>query len=194
MPRKLSRIQRLLTSVGLAVVATAALPGSALAADCPVSQTKQAFAGYGDANQYFLAPGGAFESFEHWSRRGSAWLVPGVDLLGLSPGTRSADLDYDEGVTSVSFCVDSTMPHLRFNARNIRGGQLDVTVQTVHGGNTATNTGSIAPDDHRSWAPSRYVGLGTAGIPAGQSGTATVSFRSQGEWQIDDVYLDPYRR
>jgi hypothetical protein len=193
-PRKLSRIQRLLTTAGLAVVAAAALPGSAQAADCPVSPTTRAFEGYGDANSYFLAPGGAFGSLEEWSRRGWPTLVSGIDLLGLSPESRSADLDYNEGVTSVSFCVDSTMPHLRFNARYIRGGQLDVTVQTVHGTSTNTNSGSIAPDDHRAWAPSRNVGLGTAGIPAGESGTATVSFRSQGDWQLDDVYIDPYRR
>jgi len=194
MPRKLSRIQRLLTSAGLALVAAAALPGSALAAPCPVTPTTQAFGDYGDANQYFLAPGGAFESLDDWTRRGWPTLVNGADLLGLSPDSRSADLDLGEGVTSVSFCVDSTMPHLRFSAKYFRGGQLDVTVRTTYAGSVDTSSGSIAPDDHRWWSPSRYVELKTKDIPSTQSGTATVSFRSQGDWQIDDVYIDPYRR
>jgi hypothetical protein len=193
MPRKLSRI-RLLTSAALAVTALAALPAGASAADCPVAPTTQAFGQYGDANQYFLAPGGAFESFDTWTKRGWPTLISGIDLLGLSPESRSADFDDGEGVTSVSFCVDSTMPHLRFAARHLRGGQLDVTVRTTVNGSTDASSGSIAPDDHRAWSPSRYVDLKTREIPVGQSGTATVQFRSQGDWQIDDVYIDPYRR
>ena len=66
---------------------------------------------------------------------------------------------------------------------------------TGHGrGSSDTSGGSIAPDDHRAWAPSRYVELKTESIPAGESRTATVQFRSQGDWLIDDVYIDPYRR
>ena len=193
MPRRLSRI-RLLTSAALAVTALAALPAGASAADCPVAPTTQAFSQFGDPNQYFLAPGGAFASFDGWTTKGRVSLVAGTDLLGLSPESRSADLDGSEGVTSASFCVDSTMPHLRFSARSVRTGPLDVTVRTTFNGSTETSIGTISPDDHRAWAPSRYVELRTSAIPAGESGTATVQFRSLGEWLIDDVYIDPYRR
>ena len=86
------------------------------------------------------------------------------------------------------------MPHLRFVAKSRGSGQLDVTVRTQYRGSSDSSGGSIAPDSHRVWAPSRYVELKTDQIRAGESGTATVAFRSQGDWQIDDVYVDPYRK
>jgi hypothetical protein len=194
MPRKLSRGMRLLTTAGAAVAAALTLPAAALAEECPPQPTTQAFAAYGDANQYFAAPGGAFESLDNWSLRGSPDLVSGFDLLEPTGATGAAGLGNGEGVTSVSFCVDRTMPHLRFNANHDGGGQLDVTVTTRHGGSNDSSSGSVSPDSHRWWAPSSYIELKTGSIPAGEQGVATVTFRSQGWWRIDDVAVDPYRR
>jgi hypothetical protein len=195
MPRKLSRCQRLLTTAGVAVAALAAMPGAAMAAECTPASTTQAFAAFGDTNQYFMAPSGAFDSLDGWSRRGTPELVKEFNLLGLDLETRAVDIDSGDGVTSASFCVDATMPHLRFTAKVGRGGgQLDVTVTTTYNGSSNSSGGSISPDAHKSWAPSRNVDLNTKDIPAGESGMATVSFLSQGDWKVDDVYIDPYRR
>ena len=62
MPRKLSRAQRLLATIGGAVCIAGALPGAAMAAECAVQPTSKAFAQFGDQNDYYLAPGGAFET------------------------------------------------------------------------------------------------------------------------------------
>jgi opacity protein-like surface antigen len=194
MPRKLSRGTRLLTTAGIAAVAALAAPAAASAAECPVVPTTAAFAAYGDANDYFAAPGGTFESFGNWSLRGTPDLIGGFNLLEPASISRAAGLRSGEGVTSVSFCVDRTMPHLRFNAKYDGGGQLDVTVTTRYDGGSDSSGGSISPDAHRGWAPSRAVELKTDSIPAGEQGVATVSFRSQGYWRVDDVAIDPYRR
>jgi hypothetical protein len=84
------------------------------------------------------------------------------------------------------------MPHLRFVARG--KGQLDVEVRVERDGSTDSSSGSVSESDHRGWAPSRYVELKTGSIPAGESATVTVKFRSQGEWLVDNVFIDPYRR
>jgi hypothetical protein len=194
MPRKLSRRTRLLTVAGTAAIAALALPAAASAAECPVVPTTKAFAAYGDTNEYFAAPGGTFDSLNSWTRIRTPELTNGFNLLALASDSRAVQLGYGEGVTSVSFCVDRTMPHLRFVANHDGGGQLDVSVTTRYGGSNDSSSGSVSPDDHHVWAPSRYVELKTGSIPAGEQGVATVTFRSQGYWRVDDVAVDPYRR
>jgi hypothetical protein len=191
LPRKLSRAQRLVATIGGAVCIAGALPGAALAAECPVQQTSKAFSRFGDMNDYYLAPGGAFETLS-WERIGSVELSTDNDPFNLAPGLLSARLDSGESV-SASFCVDRTMPHLRFMAKR-RSGQLDVTVRTVYGGSANTSSGNLVSDDHDEWGPTANVSLRTGDIPAGESGTATVTFRSSGTWRVDNVFIDPFRR
>jgi hypothetical protein len=191
-PRKLSRMTRLLTGVGGALCALVAMPGAALAAECPVAVTTPAFAQFGDVNQYVLAPGGDFETLS-WSTFGYVSLSEDDDPFRLAPGEHAVKLDRaGESVTSASFCVDRTMPHLRFVAKGT--DPLDVTVAVTYNGSTDISTGSISANDHTSWAPSRFVDLKTGSIPAGERATAKVTFRSNGYWRVDNVFLDPYRR
>jgi hypothetical protein len=191
-PRKLSRMTRLLTGIGGALCALVVAPSAASAAECPVPVTTQAFAAFGDPNQYVLAPGGDFETLS-WAKVGAVTLSYEDDPYRLAPGAFAVDLNRaGESVTSASFCVDHTMPHLRFVARGAE--QLDVTVAVTYNGSTDTSNGSISPDEHRWWAPSRFIELKTGSIPAGESATARITFRSNGRWLIDNVFLDPYRR
>jgi hypothetical protein len=191
-PRKLSRMPRLLAVIGGALCALAAAPGAALAAECPVPVTTPAFAAFGDTNQYVLAPGGDFEALS-WTKIGNVTLANENDPFRLAPGTFSVTLDRPgEAITSAPFCVDATMPHLRFVAKGT--DQLDVTVAVTYNGSTDSSSGSLSPSDHRWWAPSRFVDLKTGSIPVGESATAKVTFRSNGSWLIDNVFLDPYRR
>ncbi len=191
MPRKLSRAQRLVATIGGAVCIAGALPGAAMAAECPVQTTSKAFAEFGDTNDYYLAPGGAFETLS-WERIGAVDLSTDNDPFELAPGILSARLDSGESI-SATFCVDRTMPHLRFVAKR-RSGQLDVMVRTVYGGSTDTSSGNLDNDDHESWAPTANIPLKTADIPAGESGTTTVTLKSSGTWRVDNVFVDPFRR
>jgi hypothetical protein len=189
LPRKLSRAQRLLATIGGAVCIAGALPGAAMAAECAVQPTSKAFAQFGDQNDYYLAPGGAFETLT-WASVGYVDLSLDNDPFELAPGIRSAKLNSNESV-SASFCVDRTMPHLRFVAKGSYG-QLEVTVRTTNDGVTNTSTTTVDHDD--AWGPSANVGLHTGGIVAGDRGTATLTLRSTGLWRVDNVFLDPYRR
>jgi hypothetical protein len=191
MPRKLSRLPRLLLTIGGALCALVAMPGAALAAECPVQTTTQAFAQFGDTNQYYLAPGGAFETLS-WSKIGSVELSTQDDPFGLAAGSYSVRLERSEAVRSMPICVDRTMPHLRFVGQG--SGQLDVEVRVTYDGSTNSSSGSVSDSAHRAWAPSRFVSLNTDAIPAGESATATITFRSQGGWRVDNVFIDPYRR
>ena len=69
----------------------AVVPGAAQAAECPVPVTTQVFAEFGDPNQYFLAPGGDFESLS-WARSGGAGSSR-HDPFGLAPGASGVDLE-----------------------------------------------------------------------------------------------------
>ena len=184
---------RLLAVMGGALCALAAAPGAALAAECPVPVTTKAFAQFGDANEYVLAPGGDFELLS-WTKVGFVSLELGNDPFGLAPGVRALKLNHaGEAATSAAFCVDRTMPHMRFVARG--AGPLNVTVAVnLPSGGTVTTTGHVSSADHQWWAPSRFVQLNTSSIPEGQSGSAKITFESQGDWRIDNVFLDPYRR
>jgi hypothetical protein len=191
LPRKLSRAQRLLATIGGAVCIAGALPGAAMAAECAAQPTTKAFAVFGDQNDYYLAPGGAFETLT-WARVGNVELSLDNDPFELVPGIRSVRLDGGESV-SASFCVDRTMPHLRFVARR-SSGQLDVTVRTVYGGDTNISSGNLLNDDHLAWGPTGDIALRTGDIPVGESGTTTITLRSTGTWRVDNVLVDPYRR
>lgn len=191
MPRKLSRAQRLLATIGGAVCLAGALPGAALAAECPVQPTSKAFAQFGDENSYYLAPGGAFETLT-WAKVGYVDLTLDNDVFELAPGIRSVRLHDGESV-SASFCVDRTMPHLRFVARRVTG-DLTVEVRTAYGSGMTAAVGNLERSEHASWAPTRNIALHTSSMPYGESGTATVTFRSTGDWRVDNVFIDPYRR
>jgi hypothetical protein len=192
-PRKLSRMKRLFTSGGLVIAAFAAAPGTAAAAECEYGPVSPVFAQFGDSADYYLAPGGDFESLT-WSSWGGASLVTGVNPFALAGGERSLKLDQGETVRSPLICVSRDTPHMRFVAKG-DDGQLDVEVRSYKAGRvTDSSSGGISPSDHRQWRASRNVDLKVDGLGYGEVGAVTVTFRSQGEWLIDDVFIDPYRR
>ena len=181
----------MLATIGGAVCLAGVLPGVAAAAECPVQPTAKTFAQFGDANDYYLAPGGAFETLT-WARIGSVSLSYDADPFELAPGIRSVKLDDNESV-STSFCVDRTMPHMRFVAKG--AGGLQVAVRTTYPGNTHDHSETLSEVEHASWAPSRFIDLKARWIPAGLSGTTTITMRGVGgSWRVDNVFVDPYRR
>lgn len=189
MPRKLSRMKRLLTSSGIVVAAFAAAP--AVADACEYGATSQVFAPFGDANDYYLAPGGDFESLT-WSSTGEPSLVAGVNPFALAGGMRSLELEAGDGVTSPEMCVSRKTPHLRFVAKG--EGMLFVSVRMRAPGRMTSVLFTLPPKQHVEWAPSQIVKLWTSGLAENETALATVSFRSYGKWLIDDVFVDPYRR
>jgi hypothetical protein len=184
-------MKRLVTSGGLVIAALAAAPAAAHA--CEYGPTSQVFSQFGDSADYYLAPGGDFETLS-WTSWGGPSLVSGVNPYALAGGTRSLELEEGESVRSPMLCVSRDTPHLRFMAKG-REGQLDVEVRTYRYGRVVDSaSGGVSTSAHRVWAPSAKIDLKVDSYGPGETGWVTVSFRSQGDWLIDDVFIDPYRR
>jgi hypothetical protein len=199
LPRKLSRLQRLLTGAGLGMLVAVGVPATAAAAhgcDPESGTTSQAFAQFGDYADYFLAPGGDFEGALTWEGRRTPTLVDTDDPFGLAGGAQALHLGKDDAVTSPRLCVTRDLPHLRFVAKSSGSGQLDVEVDVYddRGRVTDSSSGSVSPSDHRRWQPSDPVLLKTDSLKKNKAGYVSITFKSQGSWLIDDVFIDPYRR
>jgi hypothetical protein len=94
--------------------------------------------------------------------------------------------------------VDDTMSSLRFFAQQAGGGtnlRVKALVQNADGGVTAVPVADLADGSMPAWAPTDPLG-GSSHLPAGTSVMVALRFRapvSSGSWQIDDIYVDPYR-
>jgi hypothetical protein len=166
---------------------------------CEAPSTYQAFSRFGDQAWYYPAPGADFEQSLSWSSRGSTAIVNETDPFNLSGSSdvSSLHLRKDAVVRTPKLCVTSDMPHMRFVAKAARGsGQLDVEIRLYapDGSVTDSSSGSVSPSDHAGWDPSRAVQLKTDALDPGETGYVDVVFRSQGDWLVDDVLIDPYRR
>ena len=185
-------------------VAMFATTGAAMAS-CPTQPVSQPFAQFGDTNSYFLAPGGSFEgtpSQVGWNLN-NAQLVSGNETYYVNSSSDSQSLQINAGgsATSPNFCLDQTMPSFRFFVQEpVLGQPLNVTLITHGAGASHTVTQQVATVSDGavlSWAAWNPVTF-TANIPSGGSVTANLQFSvpsgaGLGTWQVDDVYIDPYR-
>jgi hypothetical protein len=174
--------------------------GAAFAAQCPTQSAKQKFSKWGDSSSYFLVPGGSFEGTPAqvgWTLSG-ATLTAGNEPFHLNAASDDQSLEIGGGAsaTSPAFCVDSTMPSIRFFVRQTEPGsdlRVQGVVPTSHG--PLTVTVADLPDGSVSWWTPVQITVQTNRIPKGFSVAAAMRFvvPSSGSWQIDDVYVDPYR-
>jgi hypothetical protein len=177
---------------------------SAAAASCPSDGAAKVFGAWGDQRDYVLAPDGGFESNgSGWSLAGGARVVAGNEAHFLHGRDDSRSLSLPAGSSAVSpaVCMAIDTPVFRMVARN--GGdpssQLRVTASYKLLGLVRTQTVAT-------------VKAGTAWVPtAPQSTVLTLStvvgtlvpsaieirvtpLDSKGQWQIDDLYIDPFAR
>jgi len=170
-------------------------------ADCPAQSTSTPFSQWGDTNSYFLVPGGNFEGTPDqvgWTLSGAS-LTPGNEPFYVDGSGDSQSLTISAGGTATSpyFCVDNTMSDLRFFAQETTGGSdllVQALVQTPNGVQTVP-VEDLADGSMPSWAPTQPVG-DTGQLPDGDTVMVALQFsvpQSAGSWQLDDVYVDPYR-
>jgi hypothetical protein len=174
--------------------------GAAFAAQCPTQSVKQKFSKWGDSSNYFLVPGGSFEGTPAdvgWTLSG-ATLTAGNEPFHINGATDDQSLLINDGgsATSPAFCVDSTMSSFRFFVRETTPGS-DLKIQGVVQTPRAPLSMILAdlPDGSLPvWTPVQ-VTVATNRIPKGFSIAAAMRFvvPGSGSWQIDDVYVDPYR-
>jgi hypothetical protein len=173
---------------------------AAFAAQCPTQDGKQKVANLGDTASYFLAPGGSFEGTPAevgWTLS-NATLTPGNEPFYFNSSSDDQSLRINGGgsATSPLFCVDSTMPNLRFVVRETAPGSV-LKVQGVVKmpyGPVAVTVGSLSDGSVPGWTTVQ-LNLPTNRIPKGLSVPAALRFvvPGSGSWQLDDVYVDPYR-
>jgi len=196
------RLRRAIFSVAsLTCVAMFASTGVALAS-CPTQPVSNPFSQWGDSNDYFLVPGGSFEGTSDqvgWTLS-NASLTTGNEPFNVNdPGDQqSLTINGGGSATSPFFCVDDTMSSLRFFAQQAGGGtnlRVKALVQNADGSVTAVPVADLADGSMPAWAPTDPLG-GSGHLPAGTSVMVALRFRapvSSGSWQIDDIYVDPYR-
>jgi len=196
------RLRRAIFSVAsLTCVAMFASTGVALAS-CPTQPVSNPFSQWGDSNDYFLVPGGSFEGTSDqvgWTLS-NASLTTGNEPFNVNdPGDQqSLTINGGGSATSPFFCVDETMSGLRFFAQQAGAGtdlRVKALIQNADGSVTAVPVADLADGSMPAWAPTDPLG-GSGHLPAGTSVMVALRFRapvSSGSWQIDDIYVDPYR-
>ena len=207
MKRKLGRT---VAAAFIATIASTALasPASAglltqSAESCNDGALTQPFSRFGDRANYKLVEGGSFEAgATGWDLDGRAAVVSGNEsyYVGGSNDRRSLSLPRGSRATTPYVCVGLNEPTLRLFARRQSGLLtsllVEVQVQTSLG---VTAWLPVLPGDvgGSRWHPTVAMPLLVNLLTLSGEDRTAVRFRFTpllfGSWQIDDVYVDPYR-
>jgi hypothetical protein len=170
---------------------------------CTSPDSDQVFSPWVDYASYFLAPDGGFESgADGWALDGAS-VAPANESYAVS-GTGSSSLAVPNGssATSPIVCVGLEHPTVRFFARKTSGTgsvpsrdslRVDVLVEDNLGIISSLPVGVVGGT--RSWQPSAPLVVAASLLPLLPGEHTPVAFRftpQGGDWQIDDVYVDPY--
>jgi hypothetical protein len=185
-----------------ALLALAAFAGSAQA--CSYSGAEQVFSPWGDQSNYVLAPDGGFEAGgSGWQLNRGATVVEGNESHFLNDAGDSKSLSLPAGSSAVSppVCMALDTPSFRLVARNSGNPSSQLRVEAVYKvlGLIRTKTaGTLRAGS--TWAPAQSVStVLTLSTIVGTLIPSAIEIRftpldSSGKWQVDDVYIDPFRR
>lgn len=184
------------------VVAFAANAENALAdgGSCPGEQLSQPFLPWGDTADYELVPNGDFEAgLAGWTVSGDAGLVDGPEPWMVTDAAESQSLELPAGssATSAPMCIDMNDPAFRFFAVNNGDplSTLSVSVSfTVFGIPVSLPVGDIASSG--TWEPTPSILIWVNFLALDTTVPVQFSFTpiGAGDWDIDDVYADPWGR
>jgi hypothetical protein len=185
-----------------ALLALAAFAGSAQA--CSYSGAQQEFKPWGDQSNYVLAPDGGFEAgAAGWSLSGGAATVTGNESYFLNGASDSRSLALPAGSSAASppICMSLDTPSFRLLARNTGDPSSRLRVDATYKllGLVQTKVVSNVVSG-ATWAPTQSVStvLGLSTI-VGTLIPSAIQVRftpldSKGNWQVDDLYVDPFAR
>ncbi len=196
-----------LASLGALAAMAAFAPGASAdltdaTPDCPaISGGDTVFAPWGDNALYALTDGGSFED------GAAGWLLDGSSVVdgnesydvGGAADSSSLAIDHNGSARSASVCVGVENPSMRFFVRSSGGGFAALLVKVRFpdaNGDVRTSTiGIVGKSD--SWQPSPVVPIDANLIGVLPGRHTPVQFKfvplGSGDWQIDDVYVDPWR-
>lgn len=187
----------------LAAVALTAAPAAATsapaAAGCPDVPTVQPFAPWQDFADYLLAPDGDLEAGAGaWLLAGGASVAEGNDPLpvGAPSDHRTLLLPAGATATTAAMCIGVEHRTLRFVGTSAKSGTLLVEALYSKGDGEPKSITLGAVRGTGDWAPSPVLPM-RVNERAGDDNAMSVSLRFSAHgnvpWQIDDVYVDPYR-
>jgi hypothetical protein len=174
---------------------------TASATDCGDESLSQPFAGFGDTSQYKLVTGGSFEgSLTGYTLIGGAKVVSGNEpwKVGGSGHSKSLVLPAGSSVITPTACVGLAEPTLRFFAKK-NSGLLSTLAVSVY---VKTSLGLVVPVPvgvvlgNGQWKASPKMLIVANLLPLLPGDRTPVAFQFTpvlGSWQIDDVYVDPFR-
>ena len=188
-----------------------ALPAAPAGADlietgaCDDAALSQPFAPWNDDRHYKLAPGGDIEgSLDGWTLAKGAKVVAGSEPFAATgrQGSRSLSIPAGGSVTTDATCVNFDYPSFRFFAKS-SGGLLgllpalkvDLVYRDGALGLVAVPIGTVLPSS--GWKPSAsmYSLAAVGALAAGGEAQMAIRFTSvAGTWNVDDVFVDPFRR
>ena len=188
-PRRLHLAGTLLAGA----LAALALAAPANAATC-AGKSSQPFSPWGDFNFYELAPNGTLESTNGWTLTGGAKLVKGSEPFAVTGRLGQYSLSIPAGATATSpaMCIDAVRPTFRFFGRAAQGSAASLRAEAiVERPSQYAALGSVSGST--AWAPVAPMDTGSASLLIGGKGTVAVRLRfsATGDWQIDDVFVDP---
>jgi hypothetical protein len=179
--------------------AEAGLIGTGAASGCD-SEASHPFEAWGDSASYLLMPGGSFEKGQpEWTLSKGAYVGPGNEPFYTENDRGKRSLYLDSGSTAISptGCFEFGDWHARFFVRGTGSKsarlEVDVVVKSLLGVLTVLDGGSVAPS--KEWRPSPRIGMLVCNV-TGLLGTRAVALRFRavnGNFQVDDVYLDPWK-
>jgi hypothetical protein len=195
-----------------AAIATAAIfaaPASAgiltvSAKDCGDETLTQPFAGFGDRANYKLVEGGSFETgATGWTLLGRAKVVSGNEPWNVGGSAHGKSLVLPAGSSAISAptCVGLAEPTVRFFAKKNKARLLGISTLAVSV-YVKTSLGLVVPVPvgvvlgNGQWKPAPPMLIIANLLPLLPGDRTPVAFQFTpilGDWQIDDVYVDPMR-
>jgi hypothetical protein len=174
---------------------------TASARDCGDESLSQPFAAFGDRAQYKVVPGGSFEgALTDWTLIGKAKVVAGNEPWKVGGSTHGKSLVLPAGSSAITAptCVGLAEPTLRFFAKKNRG-LLSTLAVSVY---VKTSVGLVVPipvgvvlgnGQWKATSPMLIVANLLPLLPGDRTPVAFQFTPLLGDWQIDDVYVDPMR-
>ena len=204
----IKRLIAALVTVGAATMALAAPAHAGLlvstAKDCAEQgASARVFQPWLDPAQYVPAPGGHLESAAGWDLDGGARVVAGNEpwkVGGKSHGS-SLLLPAGSSATTDVMCVGIGHPTLRFFAKRTSGTLLnpllvEVQFEALGGALKSLPIGAVLAGGQ--WQPTLPWLVVANLLPLLPNARTPVRFKftpvGRANWQIDDVYVDPWAR
>jgi hypothetical protein len=192
------------TAIAATAFAASATAGVA-PSGCSGQVFEKPFQRWLDPFNYVLLPNGAFEAgATGWALRGSASIARGNEPFNVHGAGESRSLSLPSGssATSSQICAKLLSPELRFFAVN-RGSLLstlkvEVLFPDLFGGTQALPI-LVPVLGTASWQPTLPLPFAINALALlSRDGSIPIAFRftpqgTNGNWTIDDVYLDPYK-